>query len=876
MVGNNLKKSTGSKGFGCSTQGLARWGKCELAGISAPSSRYCSQWGERGKAGATPLSSYCYRIATWNVRGLNAPGRLANVLQEMSRLEVDILGVAETFLEGEGDFMTEIPECHDKFRVVYSGGNKRRKGVAIITRNIAMKSIKSYQMISDRAMVTKINSTPICLTIVQAYSPCEDSEEVEKDSFYEMLDSVIKEFKKGRECLIVMGDFNAKVGEAKEEDIVGPFGLGTRNQNGQYLVDFCRRHNLHVTNTWFEQKRTARHTWISPDGNTKNQIDYILIDKRFRNGVTNSKAAQSADCDSDHKPVITTMGIRLKCVKASPVLRKWNVSVLQKPDTGERFRVSVEKLLENKKIIECHDVKEIWSQIKACINSVAEEICDTKESRIKQKWMTGDIMRMMEERRRCKLVLTAESQQRYRRLRREIQKSCRKAKNEHFERKCMEIEELDKTHSNLLFQKVKDLQMKRNRCVQQIRDKQGRLLCTKEEGLNRWAEYVEELYEDVDRTAIENDGTLEDYVICEEEVSSIIKKLPKGKSCGSDGIPAEMLQWMGDKGLSAITKLMNRIYSTGYIPDDFRKSIFVPIPKVARAQECGDFRTIALISHASKILLQLIKRRITPGIERQLGENQMGFRKGKGTRDAIFQLRIIGERYRQVGKKLYLCFVDYQKAFDRVRHDKLKEVMKSASVPEIEQRLIENLYWGQEATVRWENEFSRSFSIRKGVRQGCIISPILFNLYSEFMIREALDNLEGVKFGGVNITNLRYADDAVLIAESFRQLQSMMDKLNERCKEYGMSINVKKTKVMILGNSDEEFGEIKLNDTVLERVTKYKYLGSWITEDGRCDEEIKTRIAMAKAAFWQQKEIMRGNIAVETKKRILNCYIFSI
>ena len=104
----------------------------------------------------------------------------------------------------------------------------------------------------------------------------------------------------------------------------------------------------------------------------------------------------------------------------------------------------------------------------------------------------------------------------------------------------------------------------------------------------------------------------------------------------------------------------------------------------------------------------------------------------------------------------------------------------------------------------------------------------------------------------------------------------MMDKLHERCKEYGMSINVKKTKVIILGSSDEEFGEIKLNDTVLERVTKYKYLGSWITEDGRCDVEIRARIAMAKAAFWQHKEIMRGNIAVETKKRILNCYIFSV
>src|SRR3989442_13533925 len=157
-----------------------------------------------------------------------------------------------------------------------------------------------------------------------------------------------------------------------------------------------------------------------------------------------------------------------------------------------------------------------------------------------------------------------------------------------------------------------------------------------------------------------------------------------------------------------MTKLINKIYKSGYIPEDSRESIFVPIPKVSNAQECGDFRTIALISHASKILLHLIKRRITPVIERQLGDSQMGFRKGKGTRDAIFQLRMISERITQMNrekeihgkkkkimkrKKIYLCFVDYQKAFDKVRHDKLAEEMVKAGIPDLERRLIINLYW---------------------------------------------------------------------------------------------------------------------------------------------------------------------------------------
>ena len=161
----------------------------------------------------------------------------------------------------------------------------------------------------------------------------------------------------------------------------------------------------------------------------------------------------------------------------------------------------------------------------------------------------------------------------------------------------------------------------------------------------------------------------------------------------------------------------------------------------------------------------------------------MGFRKGKGTRDAIFQFRMISERVTQMntekevqeektkkGKKLHLFFVDYQKAFDRVKHDKLVEVMEKAGIPELERRLIINLYWKQLAVVRWDSGTSGEIMVEKWVRQGCVISPFLFNLYSEFMIREAMEEMEGISFGGVNITDLRYVDDAVLVADKKKKL----------------------------------------------------------------------------------------------------------
>src|SRR2546425_573670 len=130
-----------------------------------------------------------------------------------------------------------------------------------------------------------------------------------------------------------------------------------------------------------------------------------------------------------------------------------------------------------------------------------------------------------------------------------------------------------------------------------------------------------------------------------------------------------------------------------------------------------------------RFCFHLIKRRITPRIERQLGDSQMGFRKGKGIRDAIFQLKMSSERITQMNrekdiqrkmkmkkKKIYLCFVNYQKAFDRVRHDKLAEEMVKAGIPDMERRLIINLYWTQHAAVRWDCEVSREVGVGRGCK----------------------------------------------------------------------------------------------------------------------------------------------------------------
>ena len=125
---------------------------------------------------------------------------------------------------------------------------------------------------------------------------------------------------------------------------------------------------------------------------------------------------------------------------------------------------------------------------------------------------------------------------------------------------------------------------------------------------------------------------------------------------------------MGEECINLITWMVNKIYKGEDLPSDFIESIFIVMPKTSNASECGEFRTLSLIAHIAKVILQIIKKRIGPVIERQLDDSQLGFRAKRGTIEAVTQLHILGERMMEKQKSLYVCFIDYTKAFDRIRY----------------------------------------------------------------------------------------------------------------------------------------------------------------------------------------------------------------
>jgi len=220
----------------------------------------------------------------------------------------------------------------------------------------------------------------------------------------------------------------------------------------------------------------------------------------------------------------------------------------------------------------------------------------------------------------------------------------------------------------------------------------------------------------------------------------------------------------------------------------------IALKKKPQPTKCSDHRTISLIAHTAKIVAKIIRRRIEKKIEYVLGEDQFGFRRRKGTRNAFGMLRIISERTWEIDEELSVCFIDWQKAFDRANWTKLMQILKGTGIDWRERRLISNLYMAQSVKVRLNRGEARSVKIGRGVRQGCCLSPILFNLYSKHLTKEALESLGDFKIGGQIIHTVKYADDLMLLSKEEKVLQDIIYKLIEIGRCYGMEMNVEKNK----------------------------------------------------------------------------------
>ena len=218
--------------------------------------------------------------------------------------------------------------------------------------------------------------------------------------------------------------------------------------------------------------------------------------------------------------------------------------------------------------------------------------------------------------------------------------------------------------------------------------------------------------------------------ILECEVRWALGSIISNKASGGDGIPVELLQILKDDAVIVLHSICQQICKTQQWPQDWKRRVFIPIPKKGNPKECSNYRTIALISHASKVMLKIFQARLQQYVNWELPDIQAHFRKGRGTRDQFANIHWIIEKAKEFQKNIYFWFIDCAKAFDSVDHNKLWKILQEMGISDHLTCLLRNLYAGQEATVTTGHGTTDWVQIGNGVHQGCILSPYLFNLYA--------------------------------------------------------------------------------------------------------------------------------------------------
>ena len=354
-----------------------------------------------------------------------------------------------------------------------------------------------------------------------------------------------------------------------------------------------------------------------------------------------------------------------------------------------------------------------------------------------------------------------------------------------------------------------------------------------------------------------------DNKISKKEISEAISGLKNNKSSGFDSILNEMLKNSQSFLLNCFYKLFNTILTYGNFPKIWAKGFIVPLFKNGLKNDPANYRGITIGSNIGKLFTKVINNRLENFyIQRNLiCTEQIGFCRKKRTSDHIFVLKTLIDKYTQSSSKfLYTCFVDFKKAFDSVWHLGLFYKLRKNGVSDLFYNVVKNMYACTELCVKVDNSLTNSFPSRIGVRQGDNLSPNLFKLFVNDLPEIFKGDCFPVSINSLSLNCLLYADDVVLLSESSQGLQNCLDKLNIYCGQWGLELNIKKTKVLIFNNTGRlKSTSFTFNGTKLENVKNYTYLGINFSASGSFTDAKKELYKKGLKAYFKFLKCFEGH-----------------
>ena len=762
------------------------------------------------------------------------------------------------------------------FLIVLSGpcdGSRCWAGVGFIVAPRYRRRIRSYRLISDRIAAMKLRVANGTLGILTSYAPHNLKPLSERFDFYVQLDDAYRKCSAnaGR---FIFGDLNARIGERRsgEEDVVGEFSYGREAvhvvdvPNRDLLLEACHGLNCVVANTFVqaapEEKVTFMESGAAPLGPVTlekyNVLDLILCRSDSLALIEDIRSVRQAALGTDHYLVKCTLEVleAARNTASKPPVRQRDA--LKQPDIRETFTRAFGLATID---VDMQDISlEAMWQTSLVALKAAETSLPERRRTSNQPWIQDATMQLIDRR---KIARSSNAHEEEKRLHKEIRRMARKDRTEW----------IDRMLANGSWEQIKKIRQPKKVQHGRLRDRRNELV-ESDKWSDTMAEYLESVQWQVRPPGL-TDGPLlgtklpvrlDDFG--EEEVAVVVKKLAKMKAAGPDGIPAEYWQALArdPHGLTWITELCNKCWRNERIPEAWHQAEVVAIHKKGAVDNCENFRPISLLCVTYKIYASLLLKRLQDaGAESRITPSQFGFRRGVGTRDAIFVARRwVETAWARRSSNLSLLALDWKKCFDSINPDALIAGLGRFGLPARILKVIQNIYSDKRFRVKDSHGMSAETVQSSGISQGCPLSPFLFVLLMTVVVHDAVGQLgeddQRLHQRG-KLATLLYADDTLLAGESGPPLQRLLDAISRTGAAYGMELHWKKFQLLQIRSGYD----IKTpNGESIEATKTLAYLGSTIREDGTIKQEICRRLGAAWADFsklarlWKHASLTRS------------------
>lgn len=859
--------------------------------------------------------SHGLKITYWNVNGLFRKSesycKLMDPLFTDQINNYDIIGLSEIHCGEEDQLQIEGYITEKTIRPKHPKARKHSGGIAIFMKEEVAKGIKRIKCSTGNYIWLQLNKTFFNLDkhiyLCMAYISPDNSTYSRKDDEDSLspLEKDIAKFQKDGNIMI-LGDLNARTGNKSDHirndsDRYLPINnlniynrdeqLETRNNQdiqlnprGQSLIDLCISSQIRIMNGRTLGDLSGRFTCHKHNGSST--VDYCLTSEPLSQLITYFQVHNFIGDLSDHSRIscqisrIKYKTIRPQQLHLTPMPNRlhWDEKTFMEALANNDTKKAIKQFL-------CEDIVDIDSALtnfNKLIKLAASRLRPRKNNNKcnHHKNWHNDSLKVL----RSKLHLQGklveqqpynkEFRSKYFSTLKQYRKKCKSEAKKFKETTLNKLDNLHEHNPQGYWKLIKSMKESEN-----LNSKVSPI------SPNNWYNHFKCMNENIapnetkheqiqnNLISLEKNPTFTplDQLITEPEISSAIHTLKNNKSPGLDQITNEMLKCGKNILCKPLHKLFNSVLSSGIYPAAWAKGYITPLHKKGNIRDPNNYRGITISSSVGKLFNTIMNTRLTSFLDDNnfLCEEQIGFRKKCRTADHMFILKCIIDQYKKHKKELYICFVDFSKAFDRVWHEGLFYKLISAGISTKFYNILKDMYSKILLHVKINNNLSPVFHSLMGVRQGDNLSPTLFNIFIND-IPTILDNCDPTFYKDLQIKCLMYADDLVILSETPTGIQKAINHLSNYCKTWKLEINTAKTKILCCNPLSSTQKTIKYDNHIIEYVPQYTYLGITFCSNGKFNTAIEELHKKGLKVFFKLIKMLKPLPTIKTSLHLFD------